>query len=192
MQGMRFVARQHSVRLHSLLRSFPAVLLVGPQQCGKSAQFAAEYLRLHEAGALEIPGYLRGQIVPFVALQGFLLARIVGQGDGAAVAEGQQVEIAEVRYQGLRGVFRLRTQPGQRVETTQGGEYKFAASLQRIRGVLQDAVVHLVGFHQGESPLTDHNGQAEMYIKTEISSVPADKVYLHTGGCSFFPGTGQL
>lgn len=33
---MRYVARLYSDRLHSLLRSFPAVLLAGPRQCGKS------------------------------------------------------------------------------------------------------------------------------------------------------------
>ena len=33
---MRFVARAQSERLLGLLRSFPAVLLVGPRQCGKS------------------------------------------------------------------------------------------------------------------------------------------------------------
>ena len=33
---MRYIARQLSQRLNSLLRSFPAVLLVGPRQCGKS------------------------------------------------------------------------------------------------------------------------------------------------------------
>lgn len=33
---MRYVKRQQSERLRSLLRSFPAVLLVGPRQCGKS------------------------------------------------------------------------------------------------------------------------------------------------------------
>jgi len=36
MQGMRYIARLYSERLHSLLRSFPAVLVVGPRQCGKS------------------------------------------------------------------------------------------------------------------------------------------------------------
>ncbi len=33
---MKYVARLYADRLHSLLRSFPAVLLVGPRQCGKS------------------------------------------------------------------------------------------------------------------------------------------------------------
>ena len=33
---MRYVARLYSDRLHSLLKSFPAVLLAGPRQCGKS------------------------------------------------------------------------------------------------------------------------------------------------------------
>lgn len=33
---MRYVARRLAERLHSLLHSFPAVLLVGPRQCGKS------------------------------------------------------------------------------------------------------------------------------------------------------------
>ena len=33
---MRFVSRAQSERLQTLLRSFPAVLLVGPRQCGKS------------------------------------------------------------------------------------------------------------------------------------------------------------
>ena len=33
---MRYVARLYADRLHFLLRSFPAVLLVGPRQCGKS------------------------------------------------------------------------------------------------------------------------------------------------------------
>ncbi len=33
---MRYVSRQQTGRLRSLLRSFPAVLLVGPRQCGKS------------------------------------------------------------------------------------------------------------------------------------------------------------
>jgi len=33
---MRFVQRDQSTRLAALLRSFPAVLLVGPRQCGKS------------------------------------------------------------------------------------------------------------------------------------------------------------
>lgn len=33
---MRYVPRQHAERLSSLLRSFPAVLLTGPRQCGKS------------------------------------------------------------------------------------------------------------------------------------------------------------
>jgi predicted AAA+ superfamily ATPase len=33
---MHYVARQHTEKLRSLLRSFPAVLLVGPRQCGKS------------------------------------------------------------------------------------------------------------------------------------------------------------
>jgi len=36
MQGMRFIPRVQSERLLALLRSFPAVLLVGPRQCGKS------------------------------------------------------------------------------------------------------------------------------------------------------------
>lgn len=36
MQGMRYIARQIAGRLNSLLRSFPAVLLTGPRQCGKS------------------------------------------------------------------------------------------------------------------------------------------------------------
>jgi len=36
MQGMRYVPRVQSARLSALLRSFPAVLLVGPRQCGKS------------------------------------------------------------------------------------------------------------------------------------------------------------
>lgn len=36
MQGMKYIARRLSERLNSLLRSFPAVLLVGPRQCGKS------------------------------------------------------------------------------------------------------------------------------------------------------------
>ncbi len=36
MQGMRFVPRVQSQRLLALLRSFPAVLLVGPRQSGKS------------------------------------------------------------------------------------------------------------------------------------------------------------
>jgi predicted AAA+ superfamily ATPase len=36
MQGMRFVPRAQSERLLRLLRSFPAVLVVGPRQCGKS------------------------------------------------------------------------------------------------------------------------------------------------------------
>ena len=33
---MKYIERLHANRLHSLLRSFPAVLLVGPRQCGKS------------------------------------------------------------------------------------------------------------------------------------------------------------
>jgi predicted AAA+ superfamily ATPase len=33
---MRYIHRQQTERLRSLLRSFPAVLLVGPRQCGKS------------------------------------------------------------------------------------------------------------------------------------------------------------
>src|SRR5512136_850058 len=33
---MRYIDRLCADRLHSLLRSFPAVLLVGPRQCGKS------------------------------------------------------------------------------------------------------------------------------------------------------------
>jgi hypothetical protein len=33
---MKYIERLHADRLHSLLRSFPAVLLVGPRQCGKS------------------------------------------------------------------------------------------------------------------------------------------------------------
>jgi uncharacterized protein len=33
---MRYVVRQQTKRLRSLLRSFPAVLLLGPRQCGKS------------------------------------------------------------------------------------------------------------------------------------------------------------
>ncbi len=33
---MRYVSRQQTEHLRSLLRSFPAVLLVGPRQCGKS------------------------------------------------------------------------------------------------------------------------------------------------------------
>jgi predicted AAA+ superfamily ATPase len=36
MQGMRYVSRLHAERLNFLLRSFPAVLLAGPRQCGKS------------------------------------------------------------------------------------------------------------------------------------------------------------
>jgi hypothetical protein len=36
MQGMRFVPRLQAGRLLGLLRSFPAVLVVGPRQCGKS------------------------------------------------------------------------------------------------------------------------------------------------------------
>ncbi|HEX7549205.1 MAG TPA: ATP-binding protein, partial [Candidatus Methylomirabilis sp.] len=33
---MRYIPRQQAERLRSLLRTFPAVLLVGPRQCGKS------------------------------------------------------------------------------------------------------------------------------------------------------------
>ena len=33
---MKYIDRQQSERLRTLLRSFPAVLLVGPRQCGKS------------------------------------------------------------------------------------------------------------------------------------------------------------
>ena len=33
---MKYITRLYSDRLLSLLRSFPAVLLVGPRQCGKS------------------------------------------------------------------------------------------------------------------------------------------------------------
>jgi hypothetical protein len=33
---MKYIERLYADRLHSLLRSFPAVLLVGPRQCGKS------------------------------------------------------------------------------------------------------------------------------------------------------------
>ena len=33
---MKYIDRLCADRLHSLLRSFPAVLLVGPRQCGKS------------------------------------------------------------------------------------------------------------------------------------------------------------
>ena len=33
---MRYVPRQHTERLRYLLRSFPAVLILGPRQCGKS------------------------------------------------------------------------------------------------------------------------------------------------------------
>jgi predicted AAA+ superfamily ATPase len=33
---VRYVGRRQAERLGSLLRSFPAVLLVGPRQCGKS------------------------------------------------------------------------------------------------------------------------------------------------------------
>jgi uncharacterized protein len=33
---MRYIPRQLTEQLRSLLRSFPAVLLVGPRQCGKS------------------------------------------------------------------------------------------------------------------------------------------------------------
>ena len=36
MQDMRYVTRRLAERFNSLLRSFPAVLLVGPRQCGKS------------------------------------------------------------------------------------------------------------------------------------------------------------
>lgn len=36
MQDMKYIGRQLAERLTSLLRSFPAVLLVGPRQCGKS------------------------------------------------------------------------------------------------------------------------------------------------------------
>ena len=36
MQGMRYVDRLQTTRLRKLLRLFPAVLLVGPRQCGKS------------------------------------------------------------------------------------------------------------------------------------------------------------
>lgn len=36
MQGMRYVPRAQSNQLKTLLKSFPAVLLVGPRQCGKS------------------------------------------------------------------------------------------------------------------------------------------------------------
>lgn len=36
MQGMRYIVRRIGKRLNSLLRSFPAVLLAGPRQCGKS------------------------------------------------------------------------------------------------------------------------------------------------------------
>jgi predicted AAA+ superfamily ATPase len=36
MHGMKFIPRVQSERLLALLRSFPAVLLVGPRQCGKS------------------------------------------------------------------------------------------------------------------------------------------------------------
>lgn len=36
MRGMRFVERRQSARIRELLRVFPAVLLVGPRQCGKS------------------------------------------------------------------------------------------------------------------------------------------------------------
>lgn len=40
---MHYIERGHERRLRSLLRSFPAVLLVGPRQCGKST-FAAHAL----------------------------------------------------------------------------------------------------------------------------------------------------
>lgn len=33
---MRYVPRQQAERLRSLLRSFPAVFVLGPRQCGKS------------------------------------------------------------------------------------------------------------------------------------------------------------
>ncbi|HWR20363.1 MAG TPA: hypothetical protein VN444_00705 [Verrucomicrobiae bacterium] len=33
---MKYIQRQQADRLRFLLRSFPAVLLVGPRQCGKS------------------------------------------------------------------------------------------------------------------------------------------------------------
>lgn len=36
MQGMRYVTRLQGERLQRLLKSFPAVLLIGPRQCGKS------------------------------------------------------------------------------------------------------------------------------------------------------------
>jgi predicted AAA+ superfamily ATPase len=36
MQGIRYIPRKQTERLRSLLRSFPAVLLVGPRQSGKS------------------------------------------------------------------------------------------------------------------------------------------------------------
>ena len=36
MQGMKFVGRIPSRRLLALLRAFPAVLVAGPRQCGKS------------------------------------------------------------------------------------------------------------------------------------------------------------
>ena len=36
MQGMRYLTRLYSDRLHYLLRSFPALLLTGARQCGKS------------------------------------------------------------------------------------------------------------------------------------------------------------
>ena len=36
MQDMKYIERLCADRLHTLLRSFPAVLLVGPRQCGKS------------------------------------------------------------------------------------------------------------------------------------------------------------
>jgi hypothetical protein len=35
MQGVKYIYRQQAERLRTLLRSFPAVLLVGPRQCGK-------------------------------------------------------------------------------------------------------------------------------------------------------------
>lgn len=47
MQGMKILPRSHSARLSELLKTFPAVLVYGPRQCGKSTLVRTEYPDWH-------------------------------------------------------------------------------------------------------------------------------------------------
>lgn len=90
------------------------------------------------------------------------MSAVVRGGALLPVAVRRLVEIIDGVEQGKQAVKRRENERGARPE--------------RLRHVLQYAVIHLIGFHKGKRPLAEHDGCVELAFERQVTRVVSAKV----------------